>query len=150
MRSKLSSNVNRSGGTRRVLAYWRTHPAESFDLNMRASIDDWLRSLSATSPQWRAAIGGDAASAIGMALRLWPLRGICPLADMVMTILLAAAFDNAAAANVLSVTLRNIAIGHRKRMMLSKSWSAHQGVLARRTLGGARHVKFRKMSRSVT
>ncbi|MDA9408087.1 hypothetical protein [Bradyrhizobium sp. CCBAU 45384] len=147
MQSKLSSNTNSCGGHRnaaRVLVYWRTRAADTFDPRMRANIDNWLRSLSATSPEWRAAIGGDAACAVAMALRLWPLRAVCPLVDMVMTILLAAAFDNAAAANVLAVVLQKAPISHRTRRMLSRSWSTHQRKLARRTTSGTLGVKFQK------
>jgi hypothetical protein len=153
MRDKVGSNISSSGRNRipaRVLAYWRTRPAASFDSKARANIDEWLRSLSSTSPQWHAAIAGDAACAIGMALRLWPLRTICPLVDMVMTILLAAAFDNAAAANVLSVALRKTPITPRKRMMLSRSWSTHHSTLARRTTSGTLLVQFQTMPRSVS
>lgn len=151
MQSKVGSNIAcRNRNSQGVLIYWRTRPAGSFDLRTRATIDEWLRSLSSTSPEWRAAIAGDAACAIGMALRFWPLRSICPLADMVMTVLLAAAFDNAAAANVLSVALRNIPIARRKRMMLSRSWSTHQRKLARRTAGGTLWVQFQKKPGSVS
>ncbi|WP_354115532.1 hypothetical protein [Bradyrhizobium sp. LA7.1] len=67
-----------------------------------------------------------------------------------MTILLAAAFDNAAAANVLSVTLRNMPIAHRKRMMLARSWSTHHSILARRAVSGAIDVQFQKTPRNVS
>lgn len=153
MQHKPSSNIdfgNRPRIPERVLAYWRTHPADAFDSRMRSDIGEWLRCLSATSPEWRAAIGGDAACAIGMALRLWPLRAICPVVDMVMTILLAAAFDDAAAANVLAVALRKAPIARRTRMKLSRSWLTRHSILARRTVSGTRNVKSQKAPRRVS
>jgi len=44
---------------------------------------------------------------------------------VVMTILLACAFDNAAAASVLSAALRRSPLPHRQRAVLSASWAAH-------------------------
>lgn len=113
-----------------ILRYWRTLPAQSFDAPQRADVHDWLQILSSTSPEWRSAIAGDATSAIGIALRFWPLCNLCPITDVVMTILLAAAFKDAAAANVLSTALKQIPISHRRRTMLSKSWALHQSILA--------------------
>lgn len=112
------------------MRYWRTLPAQSFDAAQRADVHDWLQSLASTSPEWRSAIAGDAASAIGIALRFWPLRTVCPITDVVMTILLAAALTDAAAANVLSTSLKQIPINHRRRTTLSKSWILHQTILA--------------------
>jgi hypothetical protein len=132
---------------RRVLAYWRARPANSFDAVTRAEIDAVLRSLSSTSPEWRAAIAGDAAAAIGIVLRLRPSHPMCPLTDLVMTILLACAFKNAAAANVLSITLKKLPITCRNRLALSTSWSRHHSVLARRTAGGALSARFTKTPR---
>lgn len=125
-----------------MLAYWRTRSAESFDARTRAEIDGWLRSLSSTSPEWRAAIAGDAAAAIGIVLRLRPSRPICPLTDLVMTILLACAFKNAAAANVLSIALKKLPITCRNRLALSTSWSRHHSAMAGRTASGALTAPF--------
>jgi hypothetical protein len=115
---------------RRITSYWRTLPAHAFDTAQRTDVHDWLRNLSSTSPEWRAAIGGDVACAIGVALRLWPLHTVCPITDVVMTILLAVALKDAAAANVLSTSLKQIPISHRRRTTLAKSWIRHQANLA--------------------
>jgi len=109
----------------RVLSYWRTRPAATFDARIRADIHDWLGTLSSTSPEWRAAIGGDAAAAIRMTLHLWPSPEVCIMADTVMTILLACALDNAAAASVLAATLRKSSLSRRKRTALAASWSLY-------------------------
>ncbi|MBC9879929.1 hypothetical protein G8O24_21545 [Bradyrhizobium sp. INPA01-394B] len=112
------------------MSYWRSLPAQAFDTPQRADVHELLRSLSSTSPEWRAAIAGDAPSAIGIALRFWPLHTVCPITDVVMTILLAAALKDAAAASVLSTSLKQIPISHRRRTTLSKSWVLHQTILA--------------------
>lgn len=135
---------------RRVLSYWRTIPAESFDSDRLAELAGWLRRLSSTSPEWRSAISGDAAEAIGIVLRLWPPRPQSPLVDVVMTILLASALENAAAANVLSATLLRMPIPRRRRKALALSWSRHQSALARRAASGVLTAQFLKSPRSQT
>ena len=49
-----------------VLHYWRTKTAESFDERARAEVAAFVACISATMPEWRAAIRGDAAAAVDL------------------------------------------------------------------------------------
>ncbi|WP_439358601.1 hypothetical protein [Bradyrhizobium sp. DASA03007] len=123
-----------------VLFYWRTKTAESFDEHARAEVATFVAGVSATMPEWRAAIRGDAAAAIGLVVgRRIPGR-ISLRVDLSMTVLLACAFFDPAAAMVLSHTLARMPIEPRERTRLSASWSMHKIWLGSRR-GGARVPK---------
>lgn len=135
MQSKVEPALDskaRSRVTGRVLGYWRTVPAQSFDSHMRAEIRDWVRGLSAIDPRWRAAIAGDAAAAIAIALEMRLIVEVCLTVDVAMTILLACAFDNAAAALVLCDSLKRIPLPRRTRATLLTSWMIFHSKLALR------------------
>jgi hypothetical protein len=64
------------------------------------------------SPQWRAAVGGDAAAAIGLALELLSDDAEHPELDMAMTAVLACALEgDPAAALVISHAVRRVSDG---------------------------------------
>jgi hypothetical protein len=119
-----------------LLSHWRTFPAQSFDRKLRTDIAECVRSISATSPEWQAAIHGDAAAASGLALRLKTPPRITARVDLAMTILLNAAFENAGAALVLSHRLRHMPLAPDQRARLATSWLVHNVWLEHRSHRG--------------
>lgn len=106
-----------------VLSYWRTQSAESLDGRAQARVAECVRRISSISLAWRDAIRGDAAAASGLVLRLRkPLRK-CTQVDLLMTVLLNAAFKDAGAAFVLSHVLRHAPLGRHERDRLAASWT---------------------------
>lgn len=108
-----------------VLSYWRTIAAEAFDDGRRAQVAECISRISSTSPEWQAAINGDAAVAAGLVLRLEPPPRISGGVDLVMTILLNTAFGDAGAALVLAHGLRKMPLDPRLRARLATSWLVH-------------------------
>jgi hypothetical protein len=80
-----------------VLFYWRTKVAESFDESARAEVAHFVAGISATMPEWRAAIRGDAAAAVGLVVGRRIPEHIGLRVDLSMTVLLACAFFDPAA-----------------------------------------------------
>jgi hypothetical protein len=129
----------------RALLLWRTVPAHGFDFMRRAAVTDCMRRTSSTIDVWRKALGGDAASAMGMALRMEIPSEITARTDFVMTVLLHNALrGSAGAALVLSCLLRRMPIDDVLRRRLATSWLAHnmrlalselEGLFARRRAG---------------
>ena len=118
-----------------VFFYWRTKTAESFDERARSEVASFVAGISATMPEWRAVIRGDAAAAIGIVIgRRIPER-IGLRVDLSMTVLLACALFDPAAAMVLSHTLARMPIETRERTRLSASWSMHRIWLGSRRAG---------------
>lgn len=118
-----------------VLVYWRTKTAESFDECARAEVADFVASISTTMPEWRAAIRGDAAAAVGLVGGRRIPEHIGLRVDLSMTALLACAFFDPAAALVLSHTLARMPTDPRERARLSASWSMHRIWLGSRRAG---------------
>jgi hypothetical protein len=130
--SPLRPNGHGLDGWPTALSYWRTLAAESFDERRRAEVAECVRGISATPPEWRAALRGDAAAASGLVLRLnAPLR-ISARVDLALTILLNTAFGNAGAALVLSHALRRMPLDSRRRARLADSWLVHKVWLEQR------------------
>ena len=50
------------------LALWRSTPAEEFDDELQARVSKTVNRITSTDEQWRAAIRGDAAAAVKLAL----------------------------------------------------------------------------------
>ena len=123
-----------------VLFYWRTKAAESFDESARAEVAHFVAGISATMPEWRAAIRGDAAAAVGLVVGRRIPEHIGLRIDLSMTVLLACALFDPAAALVLSHTLARMPIEPRERARLSASWSMHKIWLGSRR-SGAREPK---------
>jgi hypothetical protein len=106
-----------------ALELWRTVPAGGFDDARRAAVMDCMRRTSSTIKVWRDAIGGDAASAIGLALRIDAAPRITPRTDFTMTMLLACALrGSAGAALVLSHLIRRMPIEGKAKGRLATSW----------------------------
>lgn len=109
-------------GRRRVLSYWRSVPAEEFDAAFKAEVTAFVRETTTTIPEWRRAIAADSAAAIAMVIDCKSPDFIGIKVDFAMTVLLACAFDDPAAALVLSVKLRQMPLPARLRKQLATSW----------------------------
>jgi hypothetical protein len=114
-----------------ALFLWRTVPAHGFDFKRRAAVADCMRRTASTIDVWRKAFRGDAASAMGLALRMEIPSEITVRADFVMTVLLHSALrGSAGAALVLSYLLRRMPIDRVLRRRLATSWLANNFRLA--------------------
>lgn len=109
------------------LAWWRMLPADKFrdaeHLLLRATLDKVavLRGKS-----WIAALRGDAAASIAVALSLMPIGTATLEVDIAMTAVLASALDgDAATALMLSHVLGRAALDHPFATELAASWLAH-------------------------
>jgi hypothetical protein len=107
------------------LSYWRTFRAEEFDKEMVDHVKDCVSSISSTIPEWRSAVKGDAAAAIGIVLPCRPPERFGIKVDLPMTTLLNVAFGNPAAALVLSHKLRQMPMDRSYRARLATSWLVH-------------------------
>jgi hypothetical protein len=105
-----------------TLSYWRRFAAESFDDALRADVLDCVNRISSTIPEWRNAILGDAGAAVALALRIKAPAVIGVKLDLAMTVLLRTAFENAAAALVMSHVLRKMPLDQHDRARLATSW----------------------------
>jgi hypothetical protein len=108
-----------------TLSYWRRFAAETFDDALKSDVHDCVGRISSTIPEWRNAIRGDACAAVALALRIKAPAIIGMKLDLAMTVLLRCAFDDAAAALVLSHTLRRMPLDPRDRARLATSWLVH-------------------------
>jgi len=115
------------------LSYWRTFKAEEFDETRKNEVADCVADIASTMPEWRAAIVGDAAAAIGLVLPSKPPKRIGLKVDLPMTTLLRCAFENAAAAFVLAHKLRQMPLDPVHRSNLATSWLVHNLWLGRRS-----------------
>ena len=114
-----------------ALLLWRTVPAHGFDSMRRTAVTDCMRRTSSTIDVWRKAVGGDAASAMGLALRMEIPAEVTARTDFVMTVLLHNALrGSTGAALVLSHLLRRMPIDDVLRRRLATSWLAHNMRLA--------------------
>lgn len=108
-----------------TLSYWRRFPAESFDDALKADVLDCVNRISSTIAEWRSAIHGDAGAAVALALRIKAPTVIGLKLDLAMTVLLRTAFENAAAAVVMSHVLRKMPLESHDRARLATSWLVH-------------------------
>jgi hypothetical protein len=105
-----------------TLSYWRRFAAESFNDALKTDVVDCVNRISSTIPEWRKAILGDAGAAVALALRIKAPTVIGVKLDLAMTVLLRTAFENAAAAFVMSHVLRKMPLDPRDRARLATSW----------------------------
>lgn len=118
------------------IKWWRTFPAEELD---RCHVSILRATLSTIAileePTWRSAAGGNAAAAIGLALRLNPARSTSTAYDLIVTALaICAAEGNAAACIVMSHVLRKVPRAGKAEARIATSWLMHafSEVLSRR------------------
>lgn len=106
-----------------ALRLWRTVPADGFGPDHRAAVAECMRRTSSTIDTWRAAIHGDAPSAIRFALRMERPSQITARTDLTMTVLLNCALNGSAgAALVLSHALRQMPLDGPMKNRLATSW----------------------------
>jgi hypothetical protein len=108
-----------------TLSYWRRFAAEIFDDALKADVLDCVSRTSSTIPEWRKAILGDAGAAVALALRIKAPAVIGVKLDLAMTVLLRCAFDDAAAAVVMSHVLRKMPLDPHDGGRLATSWLVH-------------------------
>jgi hypothetical protein len=106
------------------LSLWRTLRADQTERRDLAAIDDLLsRTAILGRSDWRAAVEGDAAAAIRLAISFFPIDEITPQVDLAMIALLRRAIGgDAAAAAALSLVLRNLPGRFALHQDISKSW----------------------------
>lgn len=121
-----------------ALIYWRTLPADRFKAETRRSLVECISHISATSDEWRQAIRGEAAAAVSLALRLESPAKVTYRVDLVMTLLVRAAIDDAAAATVLAHRLNAMPLAFETRSKLATSWLLHCIWLGSRRRGARR------------
>jgi hypothetical protein len=108
------------------IKWWRTLPADAFDSSRKSVLRATLSTIAIFGePTWRSAVGGSAAAAIGLALRLNPSRSTSAAYDLIVTSLAICAADgNAAACIVMSHVLRNIPGAGKAEARIATSWLA--------------------------
>lgn len=109
-----------------ALAYWREYSAEMFEAELKEQVLSCVMRIQTTVPDWRAAIGGSAAAAVKVALRLRMPDAINVRLDLAMTVLTAAAFDDAGAAAVLADLVESAPLDPVDRTMIATSWRVHK------------------------
>jgi hypothetical protein len=115
---------------------WRLAPAAAFDVMALREMRATLSTIAILEePTWRSAAGGNAAAAIGLALRLNPARSTSIAYDLIVTALaICAAEGNAAACIVMSHILRKLPGAGNAEHRIATSWLVHgfKEVLSRR------------------
>jgi hypothetical protein len=111
------------GAWANALRLWRTMPADGFGPDHRAAVAECMRRTSSTIEAWRAAIHGDAPTAIRLALGMERTSQITARTDLTMTMLLNCALNGSAgAALVLSHALRQMPLDGVVKHRLATSW----------------------------
>ncbi|HEY6735911.1 MAG TPA: hypothetical protein VI256_19300 [Roseiarcus sp.] len=104
-------------------ALWRTLPAELFDEVRRIEVMCHVDLFMTNIKEWRDAITGDAAAAVGIALRMTIPDEITYPVDARMTLLVYTALNGSAgAALVVAHILRQMPIEQELRSQLTASW----------------------------
>jgi len=109
-----------------ALAFWREYPAEMFNRSLREQVQGCLRRISTSIEDWRAAIGGDSAAAIKIALCMPMPQEVTAGLDVTMTVLLAVACEDAKAAAVMAHLVNLAPIDPIDRTGLTTSWLLHK------------------------
>lgn len=105
---------------------WRSVPAHAFHRDHRHAVNECMRRTSSTMAIWRAAIAGDAACAIKLALTMGVPGRITVRTDLTMTVLLHNVLrGDTAATLVLSSLIKRMPIDRIDRLCIAASWLAH-------------------------
>lgn len=110
------------------LARWRTLPPDAFSAGGQLEVVAALNNVAVLHGpnNLAAALRGDSAAAISVALSLMPVQEVTFPVDIAMSTLLVCALnDDAAAALVLSHVLGRAAFDHAQTIELSTAWLAH-------------------------
>ncbi|WFU41450.1 hypothetical protein QA640_02655 [Bradyrhizobium sp. CB82] len=119
---------NRSGDIEAwedALTFWRGYTAEMFDDELKRRIHDCVALIGSTIEDWRAAVRGDATAAIKIALGMRMPEEVDARLDLTMTMLLAVAFEDSAAASVMADLIECAPLDSVDRAGLSTSWRLH-------------------------
>ncbi|MGY4617665.1 hypothetical protein ACVWZ4_002892 [Bradyrhizobium sp. USDA 4472] len=108
------------------LTFWRGYTAEMFDQSMKQQVQECIARIGSTLDDWRAAVDGDATAAVKVALRLRMPEEVNARLDLTMTVLLAVAFEDAAAASVMADLIDRTPLDWVDRAGLSTSWRLHR------------------------
>jgi hypothetical protein len=111
-----------------ALTWWRRLPSDMFQDAERSLVLETLKHVSVlhADESVAAALDGDPAAAIGVAISLMPMEEIDLPADIAMTALLRCVLDrNAAASLVLTQVLGLSDLGHPFATELAASWYTH-------------------------
>jgi hypothetical protein len=109
-----------------ALSVWREYPAEMFDPELKQQVRDCVARIGSTADDWRAAIGGDSAAAVKVALRLRMPHEVDVRLDLAMTVLLSAAFEDAAAASVMAHLVNRAPLDPVDKTGIATSWLVHK------------------------
>jgi hypothetical protein len=120
-------------GWESALDYWRSMSAQQFGPAEIAAVHTCVSMISSSMEDWRDAVRGEATAAIRIVLLQKPPERITLKVDIAMTVLLCRAFDNAAAALVLSHKLRSMPLEPSQRNRLATSWSVWNLFTARKS-----------------
>jgi hypothetical protein len=143
-------NANCNSNTLAAMAWWRTLPADEFELRDVAHLRRCMQGLQILGePGWSDAARGDAAEAIGIAVRL-TIKQPCiePIVDLVMTAVLGAAIEgNGAAQHFLAHMVGRREAADPLAESVATSWIAvsHKAALSRCT--SKPHVRMRPRQR---
>jgi hypothetical protein len=123
------------------LTWWRTMRAEKFETTAAIVLRKSIATIAIIDePSWRAAAIGDAAAAVGLALRLDPARATPIAFDLVMTALAACAADgDSTACLAMSFVVRRRPGAGKSEARIATSWLVRSfaGVLRKPRNGGA-------------
>jgi hypothetical protein len=110
------------------LSCWRTLPADQFSNTRTVAIRKSLAAIHLLDePCWRAALAGDDAAAVGVAVKLMPVERITCRTDMVMSALcLSALHGSAAACLVLGHILKQVGAIEPAAKRCAASWFGRQ------------------------
>jgi hypothetical protein len=126
-----------------ALAHWRAYPAEQFDDELKQQVRSCVKRIHTTIDDWRAAIEGDAAAAVKVALRIRMPETITARLDLAMTVLAAAAFEDANAAAVLAHLVDRAPLDPVDKTGISTSWLVHKIWCESRILNRRRSLQGR-------
>jgi hypothetical protein len=126
-------------------ALWRTLRAESFDEVRRLEVICHVGLFMTNIKEWRDAIAGDAAAAVGIALRMTIPDAITYPVDARMTLLVYTALNGSAgAALVVAHILRQMPIEQKLRSQLAASWLTRNRLLTHPELASTGRLRRRR------
>lgn len=125
-RKEADLSTETTNTTSDAVSIWREKTSDEITPVDLVAIGDLLRNTALIGePKWKVARSGGAAEAIAIVVRNWPVTTITGRVDLMMTALVYAAMTgSAAAALVLSHSLRQTPCAGERHKRLSASWLA--------------------------
>jgi hypothetical protein len=134
-----------------VAAVWREKTADEITASDLIAAGDILRKTALIGePKWKFARAGAAAEAISVAVANWPVTVLTPRVDLIMTALMySAMMGSAAAALVMSHSLRQVPAAKKHHKRIAASWLVRNIVIAaeRSARRPSAPIRIRKRSR---